>query len=109
MGDTTLTGLCRKCGCRKTVCVCGTPYESSSKANQRQEGGSHYKMSEGVLEHWDIVAQHELSYFQGNITKYVMRYKKKNGIEDLKKARHYLDKLIELEEAAAATRKALGF
>lgn len=69
-------------------------------ANDRQEGGDHYK-APGKTEHWDFVAQHDLNYFQGCITKYVFRYKNKNGLEDLKKARHYLDKLIELEEAAA--------
>jgi hypothetical protein len=34
-------------------------------------------------------------YLQGNIMKYVWRYRYKNGVEDLKKARWYLDKLIE--------------
>jgi hypothetical protein len=37
-------------------------------------------------------------YFIGNITSYVERYQDKNGIEDLRKARHYIDKLIEEEE-----------
>lgn len=36
----------------------------------------------------------------GNVVKYIFRYPKKNGIEDLKKARWYLNKLIELEEEA---------
>jgi hypothetical protein len=69
-------------------------------ANERQVGGSHYKGS--AIEHWDIVAQHDLDYFQGQITKYVMRWRKKNGTEDLKKARHFLDKYIELAEAERA-------
>lgn len=82
-----------------------------SEANQTQIGGEHYKADEGaqaraeqvglnkVPEHWDIVHVHELDYFQGAITKYVMRHKKKRGIEDLKKARHFLDKYVELLEA----------
>jgi hypothetical protein len=37
-------------------------------------------------------------YLQGNIMKYVWRYRYKNGVEDLKKARWYMDKLIEIEE-----------
>jgi hypothetical protein len=37
-------------------------------------------------------------FFIGNVIKYVSRYKEKNGLEDLKKARFYLDKLIETEE-----------
>lgn len=41
-----------------------------------------------------FIGENNLGYFEGNIIKYVCRYKKKNGIEDLKKARHYLDMLI---------------
>lgn len=72
-----------------------------SKANEHQVGGSHYK-SPGLPEHWDLVAMFGWDYFQGQITKYVMRWRKKNGIEDLKKARHYLDKYIEVEEKRIA-------
>jgi len=36
-------------------------------------------------------------YLQGNILKYIWRHKYKNGVEDLKKARWYLDRLIEAE------------
>lgn len=70
-----------------------------TQANSRQVGGSHYK-APGKTEHWDIVAQHDLDYFQGQITKYVMRWKKKNGLQDLEKARHFLDKYIELQRSA---------
>lgn len=65
-------------------------------ANDRQVGGSHYK-KEGAVEHWDIVDQWGLDYFQGQITKYVMRWRDKNGLQDLEKARHFLEKYIELE------------
>jgi len=63
-------------------------------ANDRQVGGNHYK---GKIQHWDIVAQHDLDYFQAQIVKYVMRWKKKNGMQDLRKAAHFLEKYIELE------------
>ncbi len=63
-------------------------------ANERQVGGSHYKT--GTIQHWDIVAQHKLDYFQGQVTKYVMRWKFKGGIQDLEKAQHFLEKYIEL-------------
>jgi hypothetical protein len=66
-------------------------------ANSRQVGGNHYKT--GGEEHWDRVNRLQLDYFQGQITKYVERWKKKNGVEDLKKARHFLDKYIEIAEA----------
>lgn len=65
-------------------------------ANNFQVGGVHYK--DMPLEHWDIVAIENLDYFQGQITKYVMRWRGKNGIEDLKKAKHFLDKYIEVEQ-----------
>lgn len=67
-------------------------------ANERQVGGEHYKTNPGIVEHWDIVAQHGLDYFQGQITKYVMRWHKKGGVQDLEKARHFLDKYIELQK-----------
>lgn len=75
-------------------------------ANDRQVGGSHYK-HEGAVEHWDIVAQWNLDYFQGQITKYVMRWRQKGGIQDLEKARHFLEKYIEIETLRGIDR-ALG-
>ena len=62
-------------------------------ANERQVGGSHY--GGGAQQHWDMVVQHDLDYFQGQITKYVMRWKAKNGLQDLEKAQHFLEKYIE--------------
>jgi hypothetical protein len=67
-------------------------------ANARQIGGRHYKTVHG-LEHWDIVAMFDLDYFQGQITKYVMRWRKKGGLADLEKAAHFLQKYIEVERA----------
>lgn len=48
----------------------------------------------GKLECWDVILDQEMNFLEGNIYKYVWRYKEKNGVEDLKKARVYLDKLI---------------
>jgi hypothetical protein len=73
-----------------------------SKANDRQIGGTHYA---APIQHWDFVAANGLDYFQGQVTKYVVRFRHKNGLDDLKKARHFLDKLIELEEQAEAERQ----
>ena len=50
------------------------------------------------IEMWDYAHSHKLDFFEGNIVKYVTRWKHKNGIEDLRKAKQYLDKLIELNE-----------
>jgi len=66
-------------------------------SNARQVGGSHYGLS--YFQHWDMVALFDLDYFQGQITKYIMRWRAKNGIEDLEKAQHYLEKYIEIERA----------
>lgn len=76
-------------------------------ANSRQVGGDHYKTPNGI-EHWDIVAMFNLDYFQGQITKYVMRWRAKGGIKDLEKARHFLDKYIEVERAKEAERNVKG-
>ena len=47
----------------------------------------------------DFIVANSMDFLEGNIIKYVARYKNKNGLEDLAKARHYLDMLIEREEA----------
>lgn len=57
-----------------------------------QVGGDHYKNS--TYQHWDFVRNAlEGRYLEGNITKYLARWRKKNGVQDLRKARHYIDKL----------------
>ena len=78
-----------------------------SNANDRQVGGNHYKGSKTGREHWDVVDEFDLDYFQGQITKYVMRWKRKGGVADLEKARHFLDKYIELETAKARAAEAV--
>jgi hypothetical protein len=64
-------------------------------ANDHQVAGDHYKSKS--IQPWDYIASNALGYFEGNIVKYVSRWRGKGGIDDLRKARHYLDKLIELE------------
>lgn len=76
--------------------------EVNKAPNSRQVGGSHYSRSSG-LQHWDVVNLLGLDYFQGNITKYVFRFREKGGIQDLEKAKHYLDKLIEIEKTKNMT------
>ena len=75
-------------------------------ANSRQVAGSHYTAhGRNDIQHWDIVAIFDLGYFEGQISKYLFRWKHKNGLQDLEKARHYLDKLIELETEKLNTTK----
>jgi hypothetical protein len=63
-------------------------------ANEIQIGGDHYKTQ--AIQPWDFIALNNLGYLEGCVVKYVSRHAKKGGIEDLNKAKHYLEKLIEL-------------
>lgn len=75
-----------------------TEQPTQDGANSRQVGGSHYKQF--TYETWDVILDWGLGYLDGNAVKYLSRWRLKNGIEDLKKARHYIDKLIETQERA---------
>ena len=63
----------------------------------RQVGGDHYKRAH---QPWEIIEEWELNYWAGNVVKYLLRYKyKKDRIEDLRKAQHYLQYLIKHESS----------
>ena len=59
---------------------------------------SHYAFDDGVIECADYIESHAFDFLEGNIIKYVTRYQHKNGVEDLKKARWYLNRLIKRYE-----------
>ncbi len=61
-------------------------------ANSYQVGGNHYQSD---YQPWDLMLFLGLGYLEGSTIKYVCRWRKKNGIEDLKKALHYLNKMEE--------------
>jgi hypothetical protein len=70
-------------------------------ANDKQVGGDHYK-SESGCQHWDLMADiYGQGYFKAMITKYIARWRKKDGIKDLEKAKHYVEKLKEIYEGGA--------
>ena len=69
-------------------------FEAAQKANDVQIAGTHYKSK--AIQPWDYIVGNNLGYLEGNIVKYVSRWKDKGGVDDLRKARHYLDKLIEV-------------
>ena len=73
-----------------------------------QVGGNHYKSFK--IQPIEFIHINGLGYIAGNIIKYVCRYKFKSGIEDLRKARHYIDMLIEseLKEEAFARNRSVG-
>jgi hypothetical protein len=62
-------------------------------ANDKQIGGAHYQKAE--YQHWDWVCDIELHYLLACATKYVTRWRDKNGVQDLDKAIHYLEKARE--------------
>lgn len=62
-----------------------------------QEGGSHYK--DMAIQPVEFIHANGLGFIEGSVIKYVSRWKNKNGLQDLRKARHFLDILIQLEEA----------
>lgn len=70
-------------------------------ASKTQVGGDHYL---DAIQPWDVMQQ-DMSeeefrqYLRGNVLKYIMRYRKKGGLEDLQKAQHYLTRLIETYDA----------
>ena len=66
------------------------------RANDEQIAGTHYKSK--AIQPWDYIVGNNLGYLEGNIVKYVSRWKDKGGVDDLKKAQHYLTKLIETQE-----------
>ena len=61
----------------------------------QQIGGSHYK--ELPIQPVEYIHANGIGYFEGNVIKYVSRWRNKNGVADLEKAKHYIDLLIELE------------
>jgi hypothetical protein len=69
---------------------------STGMGTMIQVGGDHYLKRE--IQPWDYTVANDLDYFQGTIVKYITRWKDKNGVEDLRKALHYLQKYIEVEE-----------
>ena len=51
----------------------------------------------GKIEVTDFIIDQQLSFIEGNIIKYIIRYKDKSGIQDLRKCKWYIEKLIELQ------------
>lgn len=74
-------------------------------ASDTQVGGDHYK--DKFIQPWDYIVANGIGYLEGNVIKYVSRWKDKGGIQDLEKARHYLDKLIESTRLEAELLKIL--
>lgn len=65
-------------------------------ALEKQIGGNHYKGC--AIQPVEYIYANGIGYFEGNVIKYVTRWKDKGGIADLEKAKHYIDLLIELTQ-----------
>ena len=61
----------------------------------RQVGGDHYRKY--AIQPVEYTVKNGLSFLAGNVVKYVTRYKDKNGAEDIRKAMHYLEMILEFE------------
>jgi len=76
-------------------------------ANEIQVGGDHYKSKKvqpwDAMESWMSPEQFE-GFLRGNVIKYIARYKDKDGLKDVQKARHYLEKLLECLETRSGLR-----
>ena len=75
-------------------------------ALQVQVGGRHYK--DLAIQPVEYIHGNNLGYMEGNVVKYVTRWKTKNGLADLEKAKHYIELLIELETTNAGKQKTQG-
>ena len=65
----------------------------TSKVYNKQIGGSHYKKFK--IQPSEFVIGNELLYPEGCVIKYIIRHRLKNGKEDLLKAKHFIDMIIE--------------
>ena len=70
-------------------------------ALEEQVGGDHYKKLK--IQPIEYIHANNIGYMEGNVIKYVSRWREKNGIKDLEKAKHYIDLLIEMELQCGTT------
>jgi hypothetical protein len=70
-------------------------YMEEATALQKQVGGSHY--ADMTIQPIEFITANGLDFLQGNIIKYVCRHKNKNGADDIKKAMHYCELLLQME------------
>ena len=67
-------------------------------ANARQVAGTHYASADGI-QHWDLIDEYDVGYLEGCASKYVTRWRKKDGLVALEKAAHFMQKLYERRSA----------
>ena len=70
------------------------PQRTILKATDKQIGGKHYK--EYKIQPIEFIVANKLDFIQGCVIKYICRFDKKNGVEDLEKIKHYCDLQIQM-------------
>ena len=63
----------------------------------KQVGGSHYK--DKAIQPIEYIHANKMGFCEGNVVKYITRWREKNGLADLEKAKHYIEMLIDLEKS----------
>ena len=64
-----------------------------TKATDTQVGGSHYTSM--TIQPLEFIMANQMAYCEANVIKYISRWRNKNGVEDLLKAQHYIELLIQ--------------
>ena len=64
------------------------------KARNKQVGGKHY--TDYKIQPVEFITINNIGFIEGNVIKYLLRYKEKNGLQDLDKAIHYIELLKDL-------------
>ena len=67
--------------------------EQFMKSYKKQVGGSHYKKYK--IQPVEFIVKNNIGFCEGNIIKYILRFKEKGGVQDLEKAKHYIELLID--------------
>jgi hypothetical protein len=76
--------------------------EAEQAAPQPQHSPGYYDGKTG-MQPFDVIDEFGLDFYEGNVVKYLVRWRKKNGLEDLRKARTYLSRIIARAEAETVT------
>lgn len=71
------------------------PDTTAANPLEQQVGGDHYRKLQ--IQPVEFIHANGIGFCEGNVIKYVSRWREKGGIKDLEKARHYIDLLIEME------------
>jgi hypothetical protein len=87
-------GGCSRLGCGPD---CAAPPAAAGSALDVQVSGDHYKSLK--IQPIEFIHANNIPFAEGSVIKYVTRWRNKNGLKDLEKAKHFIELLIELEQA----------